>query len=93
MRTVIAAMFAVLAAGAPWAADAQAAGNSVGGTQKERNAQHVRAVARCKADRGVDCSTPQGLQEWELQERSRAQAVREGSRRGSPQAEPVQPRK
>ena len=62
-------------------------------TQKERNAQRARAVARCKADRGVDCDTPQGLNEWVLQERSRAQAMREGSRRGSPVPEPVQPKK
>lgn len=38
-----------------------------------------RAVDRCKAQRGVDCDTPQGLREWELQERSRKEAVRDGS--------------
>ena len=40
-----------------------------------------RAVDRCKAQRGVDCETAQGLQEWVLQERSRAEAVLDGSRR------------
>ena len=40
-----------------------------------------RAVERCKAQRGVDCQTPQGLQEWVLQERSRAEALQDGSRR------------
>ena len=29
----------------------------------------ARAVERCKADRGVDCETPQGLAEWIQQER------------------------
>ena len=45
------------------------------------DAQKARAVENCKANRGVDCVTPQGLQEWELLERSRAQAVGEGARR------------
>lgn len=93
MRKVFVAMFAALAAAAPWFAGAQTTGNGVSGTQKQRDAQHVRAVARCKADRGVDCETPQGLQEWELQERSRAQARREGSRRGTPVPAPSQPGK
>ena len=39
-----------------------------------------RAVDRCKAQRGVDCDTPQGLKEWVQQERSRQEAVRDGSR-------------
>ena len=39
-----------------------------------------RAVERCKAQRGVDCDTPEGLHEWTLQERSRAEAVKDGSR-------------
>jgi len=39
-----------------------------------------RAVERCKAQRGVDCDTPEGLREWVLQERSRAEAARDGSR-------------
>ena len=93
MRTVLATIFAALAAAAPWVADAQTTGNRVSTTQKERDAERARAVARCKADRGVDCETPQGLREWELQERSRAQAMREGSRRGSPEPTPVQPGK
>ena len=39
-----------------------------------------RAVDRCKAQRGVDCDTPEGLKEWVLQERSRSEAVKDGSR-------------
>lgn len=39
------------------------------------------AADNCRANRGVDCDTPQGLREWELLERSREQAVRDGSRR------------
>jgi hypothetical protein len=40
----------------------------------------ARATERCKANRGVDCETAEGLREWEMQERTRAQAIREGSR-------------
>ena len=39
-----------------------------------------RAKARCTLNRGVDCDTPEGLKEWLLLERSRAEAVRDGSR-------------
>jgi Ni/Co efflux regulator RcnB len=93
VRPVIVVIFAVLVAAAPLCASAQTSGNATSATQKERDAQRARALARCKADRGVDCDTSQGLNEWVLQERSRAQARREGSRRGSPVPEPVQPRK
>ena len=39
-----------------------------------------RARERCKADRGVDCDTAKGLREWELLDRSRREAVQDGSR-------------
>jgi hypothetical protein len=39
-----------------------------------------RAKARCTQNRGVDCDTPEGLKEWLLAERSREQAIRDGSR-------------
>lgn len=39
-----------------------------------------RARARCQENRGVDCNSLEGLKEWLLQERSREEAVREGSR-------------
>lgn len=58
---------------------------------RERPASGVKvdsAKARCKANRGVDCDTPEGLKEWLLQERSREAAVRDGSRH----AQPTQPR-
>jgi hypothetical protein len=93
MRLITVAIFAVLVAATPLCASAQTSGNATSATQKERDAQRARALARCKADRGVNCDTPQGLNEWVLQERSRAQAMREGSRRGSPEPEPVQPKK
>jgi hypothetical protein len=38
------------------------------------------AVARCEAERGVDCHTAKGLHEWLLQERSRREAEAQGSR-------------
>lgn len=86
-RALPIALFAMLAA-APCCASAQ---TNPSVAQKERDARHARAVARCKAQRGVDCDTAKGLHEWELVERSRAQAMREGSRRGSP--EPVEAKK
>jgi len=52
--------------------------------QKERDARKDHAVENCKANRGVDCETPQGIKEWEMLERSRAEAVRDGSRRRIP---------
>jgi hypothetical protein len=39
-----------------------------------------RAKERCRQNHGVDCDTPEGLKEWLLLERSREEAVREGSR-------------
>jgi len=39
-----------------------------------------RAKEHCQQNRGVDCESAEGLKEWLLQERSRDEAVREGSR-------------
>jgi hypothetical protein len=39
-----------------------------------------RAKTRCKLNRGVDCDSPEGLKEWILAERSREEAVLDGSR-------------
>ncbi len=47
---------------------------------KKQDSKVDRAFERCKAQRGVDCDTPAGLHEWILQERSRAEAVKDGSR-------------
>ena len=43
-----------------------------------------QALERCKLNRGVDCDTPEGLKEWLLQERSREEAIRDGSRHRVP---------
>jgi len=43
--------------------------------QRVREAQIERARARCIEQRGVDCATVQGLQEWMLQDRTREEAV------------------
>ena len=77
MRTTI---IALVLAFSPGFAAAQNKDKEATAAQKEQAAQHARAVARCKAARGVDCDTAQGLQEWLLQERSRDAATREGSR-------------
>jgi len=48
-------------------------------TVKEQQAK--RAKERCRLNRGVDCDTAEGLKEWLLYERSRDEAIRDGSRR------------
>ncbi len=53
-----------------------------------------RAKERCKLNHGVVCDTPEGLKEWLLQERSRKEAVRDGSRHllpAQPRPAPPQP--
>ena len=45
-----------------------------------RNQVIERAKARCSLNRGVNCDTPEGLKEWLLAERSREEAVLDGSR-------------
>jgi len=44
-------------------------------TQAEMNRRYERARENCIEQRGVDCDTDRGLDEWILQERSRAEAV------------------
>jgi hypothetical protein len=43
--------------------------------QQERDARIQRARGKCLANRGGDCDTMEGLQEWLLLDRSRAEAV------------------
>jgi hypothetical protein len=43
--------------------------------QAEQQRRLERAEEQCRLNRGVDCDTPQGLQEWLLNDRSRAEAV------------------
>jgi hypothetical protein len=54
------------------------------GQQGGSDTQKMSAVDRCKANRGVDCETAEGLKEWLLQERTRQQAIRDGSRHRLP---------
>jgi len=51
-------------------------------SQSSRNEKDKiqKAKERCKAQRGTNCDTPEGLNEWMLQERSRQEAIRDGSR-------------
>jgi hypothetical protein len=49
---------------------------------KEQRVNHARE--RCRLNHGVDCDTPAGLKEWVLQERSRQEAIRDGSRHRLP---------
>ncbi len=54
----------------------------------DRDARRAKAIENCEASRGVDCRSEAGLREWELLERSRAEAVRDGSRRTPPPPPP-----
>jgi aminoglycoside phosphotransferase (APT) family kinase protein len=70
---------------APVAAQTQ----SPPGEQATTKSQRAdRAKERCRLNHGVDCDTPEGLKEWLLLERSREEAVRDGSRHPLP----MQPR-
>jgi hypothetical protein len=52
--------------------------------QIQRDAAYAAARARCIEQRGVDCVTEQGLQEWLLLDRTREQAVLDNLRPGVP---------
>ena len=52
--------------------------------QIQRDQMYAAARARCVEQRGVDCVTEQGLQEWLLLDRSREQAVLDNIRPGVP---------
>jgi hypothetical protein len=43
--------------------------------QQQRDAMYASARQRCIEQRGVDCDTERGLQEWLLLDRTREQAV------------------
>jgi len=51
--------------------------------QMQRDSMYAQAKARCIEQRGVDCATEQGLQEWLLLDRSREQAVLDNVRPGA----------
>jgi len=83
---VISAAAAFVVAAGPTAV-AQTATAREAGVPRERQIDRpprpervARARERCKAERGVDCDSPEGLREWELQDRSRQEAVQQGSR-------------
>ncbi len=71
----LAIVLAVLAS-APVAAQTQ---TPKGGHPTIKNQRVDHAKKRCRLNHGVDCDTPGGLKEWLLLERSRKEAVRDGS--------------
>ena len=83
LRTLAIALAVLVSA--PVAAQTQ---NPPGERAAAKKQQADRAKERCRLNHGVDCDTPEGLKEWLLQERSREEAVRDGSRH----PRPVQPR-
>lgn len=78
---VLAIAFAVLVS-APVVAQTQ---NPPGQQAATKDQRADRAKERCTQNHGVDCDKPEGLEEWLLQERSRQEAVRDGSRHPVPQ--------
>ena len=84
MRSVKAplALAIALLVSAPVAAKAQNSPSDRAAAKQQQRVDHARE--RCKANRGVDCDTPEGLKEWLLLERSRQEAVRDGSIRRPP---------
>lgn len=88
MRLLRTAAIALLLPFSTGAAFAQSASNPPG--QPPSKAERVqKAKERCKQNRGVDCESPEGLKEWLLQDRSREEAVREGSRHIPAQQQPA----
>ncbi len=73
--TALAITVAVLLS-APAAAQMQNALDKEVATKNQRN---ERAKEHCTQNHGVNCDTPEGLKEWLLLDRSREEAVREGS--------------
>lgn len=71
---------------APVAAQTQ---NPPGERAVAKDKRADRAKERCRLNHGADCDTPQGLKEWLLQERSREEAIREGSRHRLPLQPPT----
>jgi hypothetical protein len=49
-------------------------------TELERERELERAAERCRANRGVDCDTDEGLRTWLLKDRTRLEAVLDGAR-------------
>ena len=66
---------------APVAAQTQ---NPPGDRAAAKDQRADRAKERCRLNHGVDCDTPEGLKEWLLLERSRQEAISDGSRRRLP---------
>jgi aminoglycoside phosphotransferase (APT) family kinase protein len=77
---ILAIALAVLVS-APVAAQTQ---NPPGERAAAKHQRADRAKERCRLNHGVDCDTPDGLKEWLLLERSREEAVRDGSRHPTP---------
>ena len=50
--------------------------------KQQQRVDHARE--RCNLNHGVNCNTQEGLKEWVLQERTRQEAIHDGSRRRLP---------
>ena len=79
MKTLLLAITLAVLVSAPVAAQTQ---NTPAAAKQQQRVD--RAKERCRLNHGVDCDTPEGLKEWLLQERSRQEAVRDGSRHRRP---------
>jgi Ni/Co efflux regulator RcnB len=99
MKTLTLAILALCAAfSTPLAAQQSAAQQARPDNERERQIRQqmeaeqqkrlAHARENCLANRGVDCDTPAGLQEWLILERTRAEAVMD---RLYPPLQPPQP--
>ena len=88
VRTTLALFAALVLAGAVSVTAHSQERLAAGATSGERavpDAESVkRAVERCSANRGIDCSSPDVVKEWLLLDRSREEAVNDGARHLSP---------
>jgi hypothetical protein len=82
IKPVPALAIALALASAPVASQTQGPASDRAAAKQQQRVD--RARERCKLNHGVDCDTPDGLREWVLQERSRQEAVRDGSHRRLP---------
>ena len=78
MKTILLALLALVLA-LPAAAQQPPPDSKAAEEAKRQREQRERAVERCNANRGTDCTTDAGLREWLGQDRSRSEAEAEGA--------------
>ena len=78
MRTILLVLLGLILA-LPAAAQQPKPDAKAAEEAKRQHEQRERAVERCNANRGTDCTTDAGLREWKGLDRSRSEAEAEGA--------------